>query len=67
MVTFIDPKHVAPRMIRGRPTWGYSYFRAGFKHVGYTKGGLWAFQMLVQDMPPAEVPIRAQETLSPYQ
>ncbi len=51
MVTFIDPLHVKPRMIRGRPTWGHSYLQAGFKHVGYTKAGLWAFQILPADMP----------------
>lgn len=60
MITFIDPVHVAPRKIRQRPTWGHCYFEAGFKHVGYTKGGLWAFQMLPQDMPAAESPINAQ-------
>lgn len=56
MVTFIDPKHVKPRMIRSRPTWGHSYLEAGFKHVGYTKAGLWAFQMLPADMPAANEP-----------
>src|SRR5262245_20913880 len=30
MVTFIDPEHVKPRKIRGRPTWGHAYFAAGF-------------------------------------
>ena len=52
MISFIDPKNVEPRMIRGRPTWAHSYFQAGFKHVGYTKGGLWALQMLPDEMPP---------------
>ena len=56
MVTFIDPKHVRPRVIRSRPTWGHSYLEAGFKHVGYTKAGLWAFQLLPADMPePREI------------
>jgi hypothetical protein len=27
---------------------------AGFRHVGFTKGGLWAWQMLPDEMPPAE-------------
>jgi hypothetical protein len=54
MVTFIDPKHVRPRMVRSRPTWGHCYLEAGFKHVGYTKAGLWAFQMLPADMPQPE-------------
>lgn len=51
MVTFIDPIEVAPRKIRSRPTWGHSYFEAGFKHVGYTKAGLWAMQLVPADMP----------------
>ena len=51
MVTFIDPLHVQSRKIRGRLAIGYSYFEAGFKHVGYTKAGLWAMQMLPCDMP----------------
>lgn len=50
-ITFIDPVHVTPRVIRGRSTWGHSYFEAGFRHVGYTKGGLWAMQLLPDDMP----------------
>lgn len=61
MITFIDPKHVTPVKIRSRPTWGRSYFEAGFKHVGYTKGGLWAFQMLPEDMPPPMEPRRPNE------
>lgn len=56
MVTFIDPIHVEPRCIRGRKTWGHSYFEAGFKHVGYTKGGLWAFQLSPRDMPEPAAP-----------
>lgn len=56
MVSFVDPKHVKPRMVRGRPTWGQSYLSAGFRHVGYTKGGLWTFQMLPADMPEAITP-----------
>jgi hypothetical protein len=57
IVTFIDPIHVEPRKIRGRATWGHSYFEAGFRHVGYTKAGLWAFQMLPSEMPDA-TPVR---------
>lgn len=60
MVTFIDPAEVEPRKIRGRPTWGHSYFEAGFKHVGYTKAGLWTFQMLADDMPEPLAPIGGQ-------
>ena len=53
MVTFVDPKKVKPTIRRGKPIYGYCYLKAGFKHVGYTKGGLWAWQMLPHEMPPA--------------
>jgi len=46
IVSFIDPSKVTPRKVRNRHTWGHSWFVAGFNHVGYTKGGLWVFQML---------------------
>lgn len=52
MVTFIDRDCVRPVTVRGKPTWGYSWLKAGFRHVGETKGGLLAFQLLPQDMPP---------------
>jgi hypothetical protein len=52
MVTFINPKHVKPIMQRGRPVWGYSYIKAGFRFVGYTQGGLIALQMLPEDPAP---------------
>jgi hypothetical protein len=46
MISFIDPSKVMPRKVRSRDTWGHSWFVAGFNHVGYTKAGLWVFQML---------------------
>jgi hypothetical protein len=54
IVTFVSPKHVKPTMRRGEAIYGYGYLRAGFRHVGYTKGGLWAWQMLPADMPEAQ-------------
>ena len=51
IVTFVSPKHVPPKRVRGQLIYGYCYQRAGFKHVGFTKGGLWAWQLLPQDMP----------------
>lgn len=58
IISFVDPKHVAPKMVRGKPLYGYCYLKAGWKHVGFTKGGLWAWQQLPDDMPPAEqIPI----------
>ena len=53
MVSFVDPKKVKPTMRRGKPIYGYCYLKAGFKHVGYTKGGLWTWQMLPHEMPAA--------------
>lgn len=54
MVSFVDPKKVKPTMVRGKPIYGFCYLKAGFKHVGYTKGGLWAWQMLPHEMPAPE-------------
>lgn len=52
MITFVDSSKVKPKH---NP--GFCYLRAGFKAVGQTKGGLLAFQLLVEDMPEAEAPI----------
>jgi hypothetical protein len=50
MVTFVDADKTRPKRDPGR-----CYRKAGFHHVGFTKGGLWAFQLLPDDMPePAE-------------
>jgi hypothetical protein len=49
MVTFVDAAKVKPKQ---HP--GYCYMKAGFQHVGFTKGGLWAYQLLPVDMPPPE-------------
>ena len=54
MITFIDTKKVKPTMVHGVPTWGRTYELAGFKPVGKTKGGLLAFQLFPEDMPPAK-------------
>ena len=42
MISFLDRSKVRPTKVRGRDTWGYSWFKAGFEHVGETKGGLMA-------------------------
>jgi hypothetical protein len=63
MVTFIDPNQVTPRKIRSRSTWGHSWFEAGWKHIGYTKAGLWTFQLLPADMPEPKMPVGGQMTL----
>jgi hypothetical protein len=51
MVTFVSPKHVPGIKVRGEVVYGYSYLKAGFRHVGFTKAGLWAWQMLPSEMP----------------
>lgn len=52
MITFLDRAKVRPTIRRGRETWGYTWTLAGFRHVGETKGGLMAWQLLPEDMPP---------------
>lgn len=52
MVTFVDPAKVEHKRQPGR-----IYLKAGFKHVGYTKGGLMAFQLLPADMPEPVEPL----------
>lgn len=62
MLTFIDPAHVRSAKEEGGVI-GYSYRRAGFKHVGETKAGLAAFQLLGHRMPPPQAPIGWQGRL----
>lgn len=59
MITFVDTKKVKHKRDFGR-----CYRRAGFKHVGWTKGGLMAFQLLPNDMPPPVPAIGVHEQLS---
>jgi hypothetical protein len=55
MVSFIDPKKV-----RHKRDFGRCYRKAGFRHVGETKGGLIAMQLLPEDMPQPEFAIGTQ-------
>lgn len=50
MVTFLDRSRVRPIKVRGVPTWGSTWARCGFRHVGETKAGLMAWQLLPEDM-----------------
>lgn len=63
MITFVDPSAVPGVPVRGERVFGYCYLRAGFRHVGFTKGGLWAWQLLRKDMPRAEAAIGMQHQL----
>jgi hypothetical protein len=58
IVSFVDPKEVKPTIRRGKTIYGYCYLKAGWKHVGFTKGGLWVWQQLPEEMPvPQQLPI----------
>lgn len=57
MVTFIDRTKVMPIKVRGKPTWGWTWRKAGFRECGETRGGLLAMQLLPDDMPPPREPI----------
>jgi hypothetical protein len=46
MVTFVDAAKTRRKRDPGR-----CYRRAGFEHVGFTKGGLWVLQLLPDQMP----------------
>lgn len=54
MVTFIDPGKTRRKRDPGR-----CYRKAGWTHVGYTKAGLWVYQIKPADFPPP-VPARAR-------
>lgn len=40
IITFVDPRKVPGVRRRGQMVYGYCYLKAGFTHVGFTKG--WA-------------------------
>lgn len=46
MVTFVDAKKIKKKRDPGR-----CYRRAGIQHVGFTKAGLWAFQLPLDQLP----------------
>lgn len=56
LVTFVDRGKVRPTMVRGVPTWGWTYLKAGFRVVGETRGGLLALQIAPEDIPIADPP-----------
>jgi hypothetical protein len=51
MVSFVDASKTRRKRDPGR-----CYRKAGFRHVGFTKGGLYVFQMLPGEMPEAIQP-----------
>lgn len=57
MVSFVDADKTRRKRDPGR-----CYRRAGFRHVGFTRGGLYAFQMLPSEMPEAVQPLLELES-----
>ena len=57
-ITFIDANKTRRKRDPGR-----CFRRAGWKHVGFTAGGLWALQLLPAAMPAAEAPLGASGLL----
>lgn len=51
MVTFVDASKTRHKRDPGR-----CYRKAGFRHVGFTKAGLWALQLVPAEMPTALSP-----------
>jgi hypothetical protein len=62
IITFVHEKKTEKRRSKHVEP-GQCYRKAGFKHVGFTKAGLWAFQMLPEDMPEMMVPSGATSEL----
>jgi len=40
MFTFVDPRAVTPTMVRGKPVWGFCFYKDGWRFAGLTKKGL---------------------------
>ena len=40
LYTYVNPRKVKPTMERGRPVWGFCFYKAGWSFVGLTKQGL---------------------------
>lgn len=59
MVTFVDAGKTRRKRDPGR-----CFRKAGFQHVGFTKGGLYALRLDPFSMPEAELPLSAQLALA---
>ena len=63
MVTFVDPRATPGVMVRGQRVHGFCYLKAGFEHVGYTRAGLWAWQLRPDRMVDPEPALTVQADL----
>lgn len=61
IVSFVNPEEVPGMVVRGARLYGYCYLKAGWKHVGFTESGLWAWQQLPDEMPDASSATGFQE------
>ena len=59
IVSFVDAGKTKAKRDPGR-----CYRRAGWKHVGFTKAGLWAFRLAPEDMPAPSLPLGVTRELS---
>lgn len=57
MVTFLDRSKVRPTRVRGEDVWGWTWMKAGFEHVGFTKAGLMAFRLSPERFPAPVAPL----------
>ncbi len=60
IISFVDASKTRRKRDPGR-----CYRKAGWEHVGFTKGGLWAFQLTPDQMPTAARPMQLQLSASP--
>lgn len=44
--TYVDPKSVRPTMVRGKPVWGFCFYKAGWRFYGLTSKGLHILEKL---------------------
>lgn len=65
IVTLANPAKLPGVLVRGERVYGYCYLKAGWKHIGFTQGGLWIWQQLPEEMPPAVAPLGTQMELLP--
>ena len=61
-ITFVDADKTRKKRDPGR-----CYRKAGWSHVGFTAGGLYAFQLLPSEMPAPLAPIGAQTRLFEFE
>lgn len=62
-VSLIDARKVKPVIVRGLPTFGYCWVKAGWKYVGKTKAGQLVFQLRPADMPQPEPCVGMQQRM----